>query len=94
MPPAKVDRPDVRNSWNLAYSAIGEPVDKWGVKMDDTSEDFAFAKRWSEAVEGLLEEKKLKPHPVKVEKGLEKVFEGLDALRAWRISGEKWVYVL
>lgn len=94
LPGARIDREDVVNTISLAYSAIGEPMDKWGFKKDDTSEDFEFAKGWVEVVEALLTEKRLKPHPARTGNGLEGVMEGLHMLKEKKVSGEKLVYVL
>lgn len=62
--------------------------------MPDNSKDFEFAKKWTQAVEPVLQEGKIRGHPPKVDKGLEKVFEGLDLLRKDKVSGQKLVYTV
>jgi len=87
-------RSDVTVTPTLAYSTLGEPFDKGFAKSDDTSEDFAFAKKWSEIAEKILLEGKLQVHKPRVGSGLENVLSGLEELKADKVSGEKLVYRL
>lgn len=89
-----IGREDVKYSFSLGYYAMGEPIDKGFVKKDDCTEDFEFAKTWIPDVNRLLAEGKIKPHPQKVAKGLDGVFEGMQLMREDKVSGQKLVYVL
>jgi NADPH:quinone reductase-like Zn-dependent oxidoreductase len=97
---ARIEREDVINSFNLAYTVLGEKVDKYGwvVEQEDTKDDFEWAKGWAGVVEGLLREGRLKAHPARVgeggKEGLEGVLDGIVALREGRVSGVKLVYVV
>lgn len=73
---------------------MGEPVEKPTVSVPAQPEHFEFMKKWILEVEGLLEENKLKVHKVRVNKGLENIFEGLELMRQGKVSGEKLVYTL
>lgn len=78
----------------MGLTALGEPVDKGGYKIDDTSEDFEFMKKWVAIVEKLLAEGKIKAHPARVGHKMENIFEGLSLLKSDKVSGQKLVYVL
>lgn len=73
---------------------MGEPVEKPTVSVSAQPEHFEFMKKWILEVEGLLVENKLKVHQVRVNKGLENIFEGLELMRQGKVSGEKLVYTL
>ena len=62
--------------------------------LPDNAKGFEFMKKWIEAVEPILEQSRLKVHPQKVDKGLEKVLDGLDLLRQDKVSGQELVYAL
>ncbi|KAI0437716.1 GroES-like protein [Xylaria telfairii] len=87
-----VDGPHV----TLMYSIFGERF----VKGDETPakpEEFEFAKTFWEISRRLLEEGKLKAPRTIVNKGgdgLEGILQGLDELRADKVSGGKLVYTL
>ncbi|ETS86468.1 hypothetical protein PFICI_00296 [Pestalotiopsis fici W106-1] len=52
-----------------------------------------YGKRWFTTVQGLLDQGKLKAHPLKMMAGgLEGVFEGTDLLRNNAVSGQKLIY--
>ena len=90
----KLPRDDVKKTYSMGYTAMGEPVDKGAYKSPNNEGDFEFAKKWMAAVEPILAQGKLKVHPQKVGKGLEEVIDGLDLLRMDKVSGQKLVYVL
>lgn len=90
----ELQRDDVTNSFSLGYTALGEPTVKGGFRKDDCTEDFEWMRGWIAEVTPLLAEGKIKPHPAKVGKGLENVFEGLQLLKEDKVSGQKLVYVL
>ncbi|KIX01354.1 uncharacterized protein Z518_09079 [Rhinocladiella mackenziei CBS 650.93] len=90
----KFPRDDVKCTFSLGYTAVGEPVKKPTTEKLDNSADFEFMKKWIEAVEPLLQQGRLKVHPPKVGRGLENVLEGCDLLRKDKISGQKLVYTV
>lgn len=73
---------------------MGEPVTKGPVDFPDNTEDFEFCKKWIEYAEDLLQKGQLKIHPIRVNKGLENVLDGIDLLRHDKVSGEKLVYTV
>lgn len=80
----------------MAYTAIGDPFlfgpQEYGA--EETHRDYEFMSRFVLLAEQLLAEDKIKPHPVKVEKGLENILKGVDLLRNDKVSGQKLVYVV
>ena len=86
-------RTDVRKTFSLGYTAIGEPIEKRGNKFDKP-EDLDFMKKWVSDVEPLIEEGKIQVHPAQVGNGLENVLEGIDLLRQNKVHGHKLVYTL
>lgn len=90
----KVPRDDVKCTFSLGYTAMGEPVKKPFFSKEDNSEDFEFYKKFLAVVEPLLQQGRLKVHPPKVGHGLENVLEGLDLMRHDKVSGQKLVYVV
>lgn len=79
----------------LGYLALGEAFDKFGMSFPAIPENYKFAQKAFNVAEGLLAEKKLKVHPVKIgAKGLEGVFEGLQTMREGGVSGFKLVHQL
>ena len=86
-------REDVQVTPTLAYSALGEPFDKGFAKSENGEEaDFVFAKAWIAVAEELLAQGKVRVHKPRVGQGLERIQEGLDAMKADKVSGEKLVY--
>jgi NADPH:quinone reductase-like Zn-dependent oxidoreductase len=90
----KLPRDDVKETWSLGYTAVGDPVKKGKYDYPDTTGDFEFARKWIEVVDPLLAEGKIKTHPAKVDHGLDKVLEGCDLLRHDKVSGQKLVYTV
>jgi len=90
----KLPRDDIKTTYSLGYTAMGDPIEKGGYKSQDNTADFEFMKGWVRAVEPLLAQGKLKVHPPKVGTGLEGVIDGMDLLRKDKVSGQKLVYVL
>lgn len=88
-------RSDVQMKKTLGYTIMGEAFEKFGGQSPAKKEDFEHAKMFWELSERLLEQGKIKPHPLKVaEGGLEGVFDGLEQLRRGKVSGQKLVYRL
>ena len=91
--PVKDLRDNVTVTKTVLYTAMGEAVEKRGIKFDANEQDFESARKFMAIAEKLLAEGKIKVHPPKVmEGGLENVIEGLDLLRTNKVSGEKLVY--
>jgi hypothetical protein len=91
----KFPRTDVKTTWSIAYSAMGEPVQKKpAYDKPGQPAHFEFAKGWVEEVDRLLAQKKLKVHRIRRGKGLEEVFDGMDLMRKGKVSGQKLVYTL
>lgn len=91
----KFPRDDVKTTFSLGYTAMGEPVKKRSFYYKDTTEDFEYMKKFvQEVADPLLAEGRIKVHPPLVNHGLENVFEGIDLLRHDKVSGKKLVYVL
>lgn len=91
----QIPRDDVKKTFSLGYTAVGDPIRKWGQDMPDNKADFEFMKKWvEEVVDPLLAAGRVKVHPPQVNQGLEKVFEGLDLMRHDKVSGKKLVYTL
>ncbi|KAJ3164813.1 hypothetical protein HDU88_005025 [Geranomyces variabilis] len=89
----KVDRPDVQSRMTMAYTALGEPCNKYGMEFPAKPEDVEFQTGFWSLVERLLKEKKLKTHPVEVRPGgLEGAIDGMDCMRKGKLSGKKLVY--
>jgi hypothetical protein len=90
----KFPRDDVKKTFSLGYTAVGEPVRKGSYDKPDNTADFEFMKKWIEVVNAILAEGRLKVHPPKVGQGLEGVIEGMDLMRKDKVSGQKLVFVL
>ncbi|RAK98093.1 zinc-binding alcohol dehydrogenase family protein [Aspergillus ibericus CBS 121593] len=88
-----IERANVNDRWTLAYTAIGEDFmfgpELWPAKPEDKEFQETF---WGIA-EKLLAEGKVKVHRPSVRPdGLKGVLEGLELLKADKVSGEKLVY--
>jgi len=86
-------RIDVSKTYSLGYTMTGEKVVKGSRVFEANKEDFNFGKEWCTFSEGLLAEKKIKPHRASVrDGGLEKIQDGLEDVKTGRNSGVKIVY--
>lgn len=85
-------RDDVKVTFSLGYTAMGERVLKDPYDIKDTTGDFEFMKKWIATVESRLTT--VKHHPTRVGKGFENILDGCDLLRKDKVSGEKLVYVV
>ncbi|KAK5132881.1 Trans-enoyl reductase fsl5 [Meristemomyces frigidus] len=82
--------------WVLGPALHGKPID-WPepMKRDAAPELREFANKWFITVQQLLDDGKLRPHPLKqMTGGLPAVFEGTELLRKKAVSGQKLVYSL
>lgn len=73
---------------------MGEPVQKPNVDLSAQPEHFEFMRSWVIEVEKLLNDKSLKPAPIRLQHGLENVFEGFELMKAGKVTGQKLVYSL
>ncbi|KAF4215922.1 hypothetical protein CNMCM5878_007653 [Aspergillus fumigatiaffinis] len=88
-----IERDNVNDRWTLAYTAIGEEFIFGNTPMVAKPEDKDFAAQFCALAEQLLAAGKIKVHTVKVNPdGLKGVLEGLQLLKADKVSGEKLVY--
>ena len=82
-------RKDVKHGWTLGYTALGE---KFSDSFPASQEDYDFGVKFWKASEELVNSGKIKVHPTQVQDGLEKIPQGLDDLKAGKVSGIKLVY--
>ncbi|OQV09348.1 Alcohol dehydrogenase GroES-like domain-containing protein [Cladophialophora immunda] len=87
-------RDDAEKIYPLAYLSVGERVKKAKIEFPPSQRDFDFVSDWMLLVEELLQKGLLKPHPRQVEHGLENVLNGLELMRAGKVSGKKLVYTV
>jgi NADPH:quinone reductase-like Zn-dependent oxidoreductase len=88
-----IARQNVNDRFTLAYTIIGEAFEYGSMPVPAKPEDMAFMESFLTVAEPLLAEGKIKVHPPKVGKnGLKGVLEGLELLKADKVSGEKLVY--
>lgn len=89
-------RPNVKTDWILAPAAVGKPIGwpaPFGRDADPETKDWAVG--YFVTVQGLLDRKLLRPHPLKIEDGgFTTVLEGLEMLDNKQISGQKIVVKL
>jgi NADPH:quinone reductase-like Zn-dependent oxidoreductase len=89
----KFPREELKYTATEMYTMFGEYYYKYGQDFPVITEDFEFAKRWMNLTEQLVAERKIKPHPKRVESGgLDGILKGLQDLGEERVSGEKLVY--
>jgi hypothetical protein len=88
-------RSDCKTDLVMAYSAFGEEY-KMGPKgplQATKRDDYDFSAMFFDLAQGLLAGEKFRPHQVSVGNGgLHGVLEGLELLRAGKVSGKKLVY--
>lgn len=89
----QVARENVNSRVTLAYTVLGEAFLFGDMPFPAKPEDREHAEKFVEIAQLLLEQRKVKVHPPKVGKdGLKGVMEGLQLLKADKVSGEKLVY--
>ncbi|KAM3426203.1 hypothetical protein NHJ13734_009599 [Beauveria thailandica] len=91
---ATTSRSDVKDTFSLAYTAIGEGFTGGHLSVPASEEDFLFGVEFWDLTQELLESGKIKASPVQVGQGLEGVLDGLQALKENKVSGKKLVYKL
>ena len=88
----KVERENVKSRITLAYTITGESFDFGTTTVPAKPEDKAFYEGFIPIIEEVLNEKKLKPHPIKVlPGGLKGTLQGMKDLQEGRVSAEKLV---
>ena len=87
-------RADIKQTWTLGYTAMGETIEKRGDRIEARSQDFEFVKAWVAEVEPMLHQGLITVHPTHVGRGLENVLDGIDRVRKGKVSGKKLVYTL
>ncbi|PYH94043.1 GroES-like protein [Aspergillus ellipticus CBS 707.79] len=88
-----IERANVHDRWTLAYTIVGEEFMFGQTRFPTKPEDQAFAENFWAISEKLLAEGKIKIHRPSVRPhGLKGVLEGLELLKADKVSGEKLVY--
>lgn len=93
--PVRSPRKDVESVDTLMYTVFGEPFTFGPSKILAVPEDFEYCKMFTTLTEKLLAEGKLRAHTPKVGKrGLQGVLQELDDMRAGKVSGNKWVYLV
>lgn len=89
----KIDRANVNSRFILAYTVLGEAFEFGEMSVPFKPEDFEHAKKFTQVAQTLLDQGKIKVHPPKVGKdGLRGVLDGMELLRADKVSGAKLVY--
>ena len=87
-------RRDVKPDWIIAWTVFGKAINLRGAfRRPAIPMDRTFALNWVKFVERLLEEGRLKTHPVHANKenGLEGIPDDLNILREHKLSGQKMV---
>ncbi|KAK4158308.1 putative zinc-binding dehydrogenase family oxidoreductase [Chaetomidium leptoderma] len=86
----------IKPDWVLAPVMLGRPIG-WPVpyKRDVMSDMVEFSVKWVKTLQELYDKRLLRPHPLVVRSGdLAGVLEGLQEVRAGKLSGKKLVYTL
>ena len=92
LPVKDFPRDDVRNSWTLGYTVLGE---KYSDQIPAKQEDWEFGVEFWRLSAELLNSGKIKAHPAEVRKGgLEAIPQGIEDLKEGTVSGVKLVYTL
>lgn len=82
----------VTPDWVLGPTMHGKPI-TWPPPFERDADDGVrdFARGWFATAQRLLDQGKLRPHPVRVLEGWGAILEGLDMLERKQVSGEKLV---
>jgi len=90
LPVKDFPRSDVKNTTTLAYTALGE---KFNEQLPAIPPHFAFGVKWWRLSEGLINDGKIKTHPIEVrDGGLDGIPKGLEDVKNGKVSGVKLVY--
>ncbi|KAF5863569.1 hypothetical protein ETB97_009813 [Aspergillus alliaceus] len=89
----KVNRDNVNSRSILAYTVLGETFNFGNMAVPAKPEDFQHAHEFTQIAQSLLDQGKIKVHPLSVRAGgLQGVLEGMELLKADKVSGKKLVY--
>ena len=90
---APIVRENVHDRVTLGYSAMGEPYMVGPMRYPASPEDFNFAQQWIMQAEKFLASGQIKVHPLNImPNGLKGIPEGLNLMKAGKVSAEKLVY--
>jgi len=91
--PVPMSRPDVESIFFLAYTMSGEEFEMEGEVWPASEEDNLLARKFVGVCEALLEDGRIRSHPVsKREGGLEGILGGMMEMKEGKVSGQKLVY--
>lgn len=90
--PIEFPRQDVKTSFTIGYTVIGEEFTFFGNKVPAKTEDLEFGKKFWALAERLLAEGKIKGEPTVREGGLNGVVSGFEDMKNGRVSRQKLVY--
>lgn len=91
--PIKVQRDDVVNKMTMAYDIFGDKYSLGEMQFDANPAEREFGQKFWEMSSELLRDKKVKVHPIQVNKGgLNGILEGFELMKADKVSGQKLVY--
>jgi NADPH:quinone reductase-like Zn-dependent oxidoreductase len=91
---ATTSREDVKDSYTLGYTILGEFFQFGPRKFEANKDDFEFAKGFMKLSQKLVEDKKIKPHRVELKGGLDDIIQGCKDMKDGKVSGKKMVYVI
>lgn len=88
-----IERANVNSRVTLGYTVVGEAFNFGDTPFPAKPEDLAHGAKFTSIAQSLLAQGKFKVHRPRVGKnGLQGVLEGLELLKADKVSGEKLVY--
>ncbi|KAG9200847.1 hypothetical protein G6514_006555 [Epicoccum nigrum] len=89
---AELPRDDVENTFTFAYTFTREGY-KGPFYIPPSSKDFEFSKKFARIIEKLLEQSRIKFHPIELKTGCwQGVLAGTDELRLGKVSGKKLAF--
>jgi len=90
LPVKNFPRDDIKANFTFAYTALGEKFSEERFPASQT--DYVFGSKFWKVAEELINSGKIRTHPVEVREGLEGVPQGVQDLKAGKVSGVKLVY--
>ncbi|KAF2871289.1 putative zinc-binding oxidoreductase ToxD [Massariosphaeria phaeospora] len=91
--PEPFPRDDVTSTFTFAYTCNGEGYKGGDVDIPPSAEDFEFSKRFVKVIEKLLQQEKVRIHPIEPRTGgWQGVIAGIDELRQGNVSAKKLVF--
>jgi NADPH:quinone reductase-like Zn-dependent oxidoreductase len=86
-------RADVELQFTWAYTITGEDYVGGGIHIDACVEDHEFGTKFSRTIEKLLEQGRIKAHPIEVrDGGWQEVLSGMNEVKQGKFSGRKLVF--